>query len=273
MNKVLRRFSFLLVVLAVLIIVGTIGFMIIEKLSFVDALYFTLVTISTVGYGDIHPVTLGGRIFVVILIIVGIGTFLGVVATASQMILQGGQEKMRKAQLNLIVGVFFSEIGTRFLHIIAAFDPHIDQLREDCCTIDEDWGVNDFNKLKKMLRNHLYNLNIERKELKAIQDFLDDRNGLLIQMLNNTNLQEHETFTDLLLAIFHLKDELASRPGLSKLPDADLHHLSNDVKRAYALLAKEWINHMQYLKKNYPYLFSLALRTNPFMEEISPIIT
>ena len=148
MNRILFRFGFLLTVLVVLIIIGTIGFMILEGLTFFEALYFTFVTISTVGYGDIHPVTLAGRIFVVILIVIGIGTFLGVVANATQIILQSKQEKTRKAQLNLIIGVFFSEIGTRFLHIISAFDPHIDRLRQDCC-ISEEWSGQDFTKLKK----------------------------------------------------------------------------------------------------------------------------
>lgn len=272
MNIILFRFGFLLAVLVVLIIIGTVGFMILEGLPFFDALYFTFVTISTVGYGDIHPVTLAGRIFVVVLIVIGIGTFLGVVANATQIVLHGRQERIRRAQLSLIIGVFFSEIGTGFLHILSTFDPHIDRLRNECC-INEDWSGQDFTELKKMLGNHTYSIDIEQNDLKAVRDFLQEKSYLLIRLLDNTNLQEHETFTDLLLAIFHLKDELVLRSALSGLPDADLAHLANDLKRAYTLLTKEWIDYMQYLKNSYPYLFSLALRTNPFNKEISPVIS
>jgi len=36
------------------------------------------------------------------------------------------------------------------------------------------------------------------------------------------------------------------------------------MKRAYHLLILEWLDYMKHLKTNYPYLFSLAVRTNPF---------
>jgi hypothetical protein len=69
-----------------------------------------------------------------------------------------------------------------------------------------------------------------------------------------------------------LREELASRPALSDLPDNDVNHLTIDSARVYGLLTKRWIDYMYYIKKKYPYLFSFALRTNPFVEHHSPII-
>ncbi len=66
------------------------------------------------------------------------------------------------------------------------------------------------------------------------------------------------------LAVFHLADELAHRSDLASLPDADRKHLAGDLDRAYKCVAAEWLLHMMNLKRDYPYLFSLALRTNPF---------
>jgi hypothetical protein len=68
----------------------------------------------------------------------------------------------------------------------------------------------------------------------------------------------------MLWSVFHLADELAHRPSVAGLPDADLRHLENDIRRAYDWLVREWLRHMQHLKATYPYLFSLAVRTNPF---------
>jgi hypothetical protein len=54
--------------------------------------------------------------------------------------------------------------------------------------------------------------------------------------------------------------------------DKDCAHLELDIARAYRLLVIQWINYMRHLKKNYPFLFSLAMRTNPFDSTASPFI-
>jgi len=82
--------------------------------------------------------------------------------------------------------------------------------------------------------------------------------------LGNPNLLEHDSFTNLLWAVFHLTEELSLRKSLNGLPETDYQHLSGDMKRAYHLLIVEWLDYMMHLKTNYPYLFSLAVRTNPF---------
>ena len=51
---------------------------------------------------------------------------------------------------------------------------------------------------------------------------------------------------------------------MTKLPESDYEHLKLDTERVYNLLIYEWLQYMEHLMNNYPYLFSLALRTNPF---------
>ena len=86
----------------------------------------------------------------------------------------------------------------------------------------------------------------------------------LLALLGNPNLLEHEKFTELLWAVFHLTDELSHRKSMEHLPPSDYEHLSGDIRRAYSLLVREWLSHLEHLKASYPYLFSLAVRTNPF---------
>lgn len=69
--------------LVVLLISGTVGYMIIEKWHFLNALYMTVITITTVGYGEVSEVSQAGRIFTIVLIFVGAGIvayILGLVA-------------------------------------------------------------------------------------------------------------------------------------------------------------------------------------------------
>lgn len=64
--------------------------------SIFDAMWWSVVTLTTVGYGDVVPVTLGGRIFTGFLLLIG----LGVVAVPSGLIASGlTQVKMKASQL------------------------------------------------------------------------------------------------------------------------------------------------------------------------------
>ncbi|MFC1979748.1 potassium channel family protein [Chloroflexota bacterium] len=108
MNVRKKHTMFLVALPLAVLIVGTVGFMVIEDLSFVDAFYFTVVTISTVGYGDIHPESIVGKIFGTVLIIIGIGTFLTIITNFTQMLVQRGHNRLRTRRLNMIIGVFFT---------------------------------------------------------------------------------------------------------------------------------------------------------------------
>ena len=90
--------------------------------------------------------------------------------------------------------------------------------------------------------------------------------------MQNPNILEHESFAELLRAVFHAVEELATRERIVDLPAQDLHHLANDMRRVYVLLVEQWLGYMRHLQEEYPYLFSLAMRTNPFDREASPIV-
>ena len=271
MSAIRKRLGIFLSLPFGVLVIGTVGFMVIEKLPFIDAIYFTIVTISTVGYGDITPSTSAGKIFGVVLIIIGIGTFLGIVTNVTHLLMQGREERLRKERLNTLIGIFFSEIGNQLLRFFVRFDTYIEKLRQELL-IDDNWSDDDFARLHKKLQTYEYTIDFKLMELEAMRSFLGDKSDLLIRLIESESLLEHESFTGLLWAVSHLKDELVARTGLSQLPESDLAHLANDARRAYILLGKQWTSYMQYLKHGYPYLFSLAFRTNPFSTNPSPVI-
>jgi len=95
----------------------------------------------------------------------------------------------------------------------------------------------------------------------------------LLSLLANPSLLEHEAFTNLLWAIFHLAEELALRPEeMNDLPPSDLNHLNNDAGRVVTLLLEAWLNYAAHLKERYPFLFSLIVRINPFAVSPTPIV-
>lgn len=80
--------------LIVVIIVGTVGYMIIEGWSFLDGLYMTVITIGSIGYQEVHPLGESGRIFTIFLIFTGFGVVGYVLITGSRMLIEGEVEKI-----------------------------------------------------------------------------------------------------------------------------------------------------------------------------------
>ena len=166
-------------------------------------------------------------------------------------------------KLNMVIGAFFSEAGTPLLKFFSKFDAESENLSKQLI-VDNSWSPEHFEQMQAILRNHDYKIQSRSGDLKELQDFIVEKRAFLLRLLENPNLLEHEEFTELLWAVFHLMEELSFRKSVTNLPDKDYHHLSGDIKRAYGLLIREWLSHMEHLKDNYPYLFSLAIRTNPF---------
>jgi voltage-gated potassium channel len=68
---------------------GSAGYMLIEDWSFMDAFYMTIITLATVGYSEVHAVSFEGRIFTVLLILLGVGLFLYVAGNIIQFLVEG----------------------------------------------------------------------------------------------------------------------------------------------------------------------------------------
>ena len=166
-------------------------------------------------------------------------------------------------KMNMVIGAFFSEVGTGLLKSFLDFDVHYDGTRENLI-ITNEWSEREFSAVKKSLKVYDYKIESQKGDLEDLKGFLIDKREFLLGLLENPKLLEHESFTDLLWAVFHLTEELACRADVKQLPVTDYAHLSGDIKRAYVLLISEWLAYMKHLKDVYPYLFSLAARTNPF---------
>ncbi len=271
-NSLRTRFQVFLVCLFAVMVLGTAGFMLTEGLSLTDAVYFSIVTIATVGYGDIHPATQAGKVVAIFLIITGVGTFLGVVANATEMMLNRREREVRHQKLNMIIGVFFSEVGMELLALFSRADPHVDKIKE-MLVLTQNASKREFEALARHLKKYRYTIDPQKVELQELRDLLSRKTGVLLRLLENPNILEHESFSDLLRAVFHLNEELRSRRDLTRLPDTDKAHLAGDAARAYRRLVHQWLDYMKHLKEHYPYLYSLAMRTNPFDKQASPIVT
>mgnify|MGYP001151429769 FL=1 len=172
-------------------------------------------------------------------------------------------------KLNMIIGLFFTEAGRELIARLSTFYPDVEKIRNDLI-VTERWSREDFTNLEKRLETIDYRMDSRRGDLEGLRAFLGEKRDFLLRLLENPNLLEHEEFTDLLWGIVHLAEELSFRKDLAALPKTDHAHLSVDMRRAFTRLVRGWIRYMAHLKKDYPYLFHLAVRTNPFDPKATP---
>src|SRR5947209_1055729 len=88
MDRLRPRLIFIACALAITLVGGTIGFMLIEHYAPFDAFYFTLTTITTVGYSEIFGLSHAGRIFNSFVIFFGVTTMLLAVGGMTQIIIE-----------------------------------------------------------------------------------------------------------------------------------------------------------------------------------------
>ncbi len=72
-----------------IILIGTLGYMLIEGWGIIDSLYMTIITLTTVGYGEVHEVSRAGQLFTILLIIFGVAFFLYVAGSVVQLMVEG----------------------------------------------------------------------------------------------------------------------------------------------------------------------------------------
>ena len=94
--RYLKRFNYSLLAIGFVILLGIIGFIVLESYSFSEAFYMTIITISTVGYGEVRELSEVGRWFASILIILNMGVVAYAVTTVTSFVVEGELNKYLK---------------------------------------------------------------------------------------------------------------------------------------------------------------------------------
>ena len=175
-------------------------------------------------------------------------------------------------KVNMVIGAFFSEVGTDLLGKLIDLDSEAERQAVHL-KVGRNWTNREFAAAIRRCKAADWKPACGRGDLGELQRYLVAQRPCLLRLLENPNVLEHETFTELLWAVFHLAEELQARPDFRNLPATDQAHLNGDMQRVMRLLVATWLVYLQHLSKDYPYLFSLAVRTNPFNPAASVIVT
>jgi voltage-gated potassium channel len=110
MKPLLRRLTYIAIGIVLTLLMGTVGFTVIEGYPIFDAFYMTLITITTVGYAEIHPLSHAGRIFNSFLIFFGVTVMFFAIGAMTQSLIE------------LELGEYFGKRRTR--RMIQNLDQH-----------------------------------------------------------------------------------------------------------------------------------------------------
>jgi len=232
-----------------------------------------LVSVSVVLYGvdyyllgswkDLSVGFLGNFAFLPVYIII--------VTLMIEQVLKERERQTIMRKLNMVIGVFFSEVGNRLFKELSAYVISCDTFK-DHLLVAGTWKEPEYRSALEYLRKCDLRIDSGPCDKNQLKDFMVSKRNFLVGLLENQSLLEHEEFTDLLWSVFHLVEELEARESFENMPASDIEHLNGDIKRVFGHLAFQWVVYMQHLKQDYPYLFSLAVRLNPMIDDPDPVV-
>lgn len=169
----------------------------------------------------------------------------------------------KREKLIMIKGVFFSELGSDLLEKFVKHDSGASVI-SDQAHVSKNWTNKDFKKLEEVIDEHNFEVDVYNLDLEKFSDLLNKNKEFLFSIITNPSLMEHETFSDMIIALFHLKEELKDIYINLDSSCSDRQHLKEDIRRLYRLMSKTWVVYMKHLKDEYPNLFIKAMVHNPF---------
>ena len=183
-------------------------------------------------------------------------------------VMKGRQKYQMRHKMNMVIGAFFSEAGNELLSKLISFDTRLEEIAP-ILIFDQSYTQNHQARAIQAVQHRADHINSQSGDLSELKSFLISNRSFLMGLLENENLLEHESFTDLMWATTHLTEELSCRTQTQGLPASDYAHLSVDIDRVYRRLISAWLAYSRHLKEEYPYMFSLVLRSNPFDQNAS----
>ena len=94
----LRPFRLPLITIVLMMLIGTLGYVFIAGFSLVDAFYQAGMTFTTVGFTEVAPISPAGRIFTVLFILMGFGTFSFCLGVVVEVIKKGTLQNLLREQ-------------------------------------------------------------------------------------------------------------------------------------------------------------------------------
>src|SRR5208282_5294502 len=96
-----RRVAQAVSLVALMTVIGAVGYILIEHMSVLDAFYMSVITVSTVGFQEVKPLSPAGRLFTIGLIVTGVGSAIYLFTVIGELVVEGRlREFLGKSAMN-----------------------------------------------------------------------------------------------------------------------------------------------------------------------------
>lgn len=180
-------------------------------------------------------------------------------------ILNRKTRKIEEEKIDMVIGIFYTEVGNELLKMMTKADECIELVRSDLLAT-YDWEEENYENAIKILDQMDYCVDIDKIDISEMKLLLDKSTPLIIDLLSGNVLKNKIDFTEIVVSVFHLRCEFNERIIQDELEEYEKEHLIDDIEVAYKLLAKRWYQYIYILQKEHPQLFVKALINSPFDE-------
>lgn len=170
-----------------------------------------------------------------------------------------------RSKVSIIETLYFNESGSTMLRYLTSFDPDAARLRE-LLQVTQDWRSSDFRQAIRQLKSYPFLLDLDRIDFFGLHYHLSQRHEYYRSMLENPALTQSEAFTEMIMKIYLLWEELDGRTNLYQLPEKDRNYLAELLHEIYRELTEYWLDNVYNHSIHNRFRLHRAIESNPFME-------
>lgn len=170
-----------------------------------------------------------------------------------------------KSKMSIIETLFFNESGNRILRYLIHFDPNAKRL-STLLALNMDWRSSQYAAAERQLRLYPFELDTEKLDFYGIHYHLNEHMAFYRNILENPAMTQSNRFTEMVMNIYLLNEELEDRTDLYDLSSEDRRFLGDLLRQIYRELTEYWLdNAYNHSLHNKTRLHRLVV-TNPFIE-------
>lgn len=170
-----------------------------------------------------------------------------------------------RSKVSIIETLYFNESGSTMLRYLTSFDPDAARLRE-LLQVTQDWRSSDFRQAIRHLKSYPFLLDLDRIDFFGLHYHLSQRHEYYRSMLENPALTQSEAFTEMIMKIYLLWEELDGRTNLYQLPEKDRSYLAELLHEIYRELTEYWLDNVYNHSIHNRFRLHRAIESNPFLD-------